>query len=71
MIDADILAAFVAADAQTVYERDPSAYIDGTFSSRCEGLQAAFEEVVGAMWHGPGPGAPARCVLTPAVDLGG
>ena len=82
VLEADIAAAFVAADADTAALSPP--YIDADFQQRCEALLAVFADVVAPtpQWSSPvtipaNPGDPAtlgtgaRCTVTPKPNLGG
>ena len=82
-LEADVAAAFLAAEAQSVYDdhNNPS-YDDTVFKARCETtIKDDFTDVVnGAVWFTPTDNGtpsdplddlPARCVLTPRPDLGG
>ena len=82
VLEADIAAAFIAADADTAALSPP--YTDAHFRQRCQALPAAFGDVVHtAVWTPPttilpaDPGDPptldagARCEVTPHAGLGG
>ena len=81
VLEADIAAAFVVADADTAALSPP--YTDADFQQRCQALPAAFGDVVHtAVWTPPtilpaNPGEPptldagARCEVTPHAGLGG
>ena len=87
VLEADIAAAFVTADAQAAFDEDPALYasdnIDQDFSSRCQtGITQAFSDVVDtADWEPPadphGTPAdltdddPAKCTVTLEPNLGG
>ena len=82
VLEADIAAAFVVADADTAALSPP--YTDADFQQRCQALPAAFGDVVHtAVWRPPttilpaNPDDPptldagARCEVTPHAGLGG
>ena len=83
VLEADIEAAAVAADAQAAFDEslDPLAYDDDGFRDRCTtDLGAAYGDVVDtAEWTKPALGTPAdpaavipaRCLVTPRASLGG
>ena len=85
VLEADIAAAFVAADAQAAFDEDPLLYVDNNmdFSSRCQtGITQSFNDVVAndAAWTPPAdpdsiPGnsddVAARCTVEPRLNLGG
>ena len=87
LLQADVAAAFVAAEAQAVFDAVPFSYTpadDQVFEDRCEnGVLQDFSDVVSGLpiWHRPTEGAdntphtdddvPARCVVTPIQNLGG
>ena len=86
VLEADIAAAFVAADAQAAFDDDPAAYMlnntDQDFSSRCRaGVNQSFVDVIdNTRWVAPAdpdsiPGnsddVAARCTVRPRPNLGG
>ena len=86
LLEADITAAFVAADAQAAFDesQDPllPPYVDQGFSTRCNpGVRDAFSDVVDFVtWTTPAdpdsiPGnsddVAARCTVGPRPNLGG
>ena len=86
VLEADIAAAFVTADAQAAFDDDPTLYvsiIDQGFSVRCNlGVNDAFSDVVAtAVWEPPADphntptnladDDPAKCTVTPKSNLGG
>lgn len=83
MLEADVAAAWVAAEAQATFDAQPGAYnaaVNHGFDTRCQGVGADFADVVAnALWFSPwGPDGvpanaddvPARCVAVPYPDLG-
>ena len=74
LLEADVEAAFIAAEAQAAFDADPSAYVDSGYASRCTGLQTTYPDVVSsAGWTTPAAGPPdvaARCDVTPKPNLG-
>ena len=82
VLEADIAAAFVAAEAQAAFDEDPTLYVDQDFSGRCQpGVSDAFSDVVASVtWAPPDPNGtptdltddePAKCTVTPLLNLGG
>ena len=82
LIEADVAAAFVAADAQAAFDADPTAYSDTGFASRCTAIQTTLADVVDSTaWSAPSDpnntpadltdDDPAACDVTPRPDLGG
>ena len=84
VIDADVAAAFVAADAQAAFDNDPATYDDfnEAFQNDCDAVAAAFSDVVADTpgWTPPGDNTtpadpdddvPAKCVLTLRDNLDG
>lgn len=80
MLEADIAAAAVAADAQAIFDDNPTAYVHLHFANRCRGVGVDFRDVVdGApIWVGPaGPDLiqgnaddGTRCIVKPRRGLG-
>ena len=86
LLEADVAAAFVAADAQAAFDESLSnplmPYVDQGFRERCEtGVEDAFDDVVTrARWTRPADpngtladltdDVAARCVATPRANLG-
>ena len=85
VIDADVAAAFVAADAQAAFDSDPPNYynVNEKFEHRCDDVRTAFSDVVDVDVDGWAPAqggdtpddltddVPAKCVLTLHSNLGG
>ena len=86
LIEADVEAAFIAAEAQSVFDAAPGSYstsVDDGYKSRCDtSIPAAYSDVAaGAAWSSPSdpnntPGdltddEPAECDVTPLANLGG
>ena len=85
VLEADIAAAFLAADAQAAFDDDPLLYtpaVDQDFSGRCQpGISQSFSDVVASVvWTTPaGPDSipgnsddvAARCTVGPRPNLGG
>ena len=85
VLEADIAAAFVTADAQAAFDDDPLLYtpaVDQDFSGRCQpGISQSFSDVVDFVtWTTPAdpdsiPGnsddVAARCTVKPLAGLGG
>ena len=83
LIEADVEAAFVAADAQAVFDADPTAYttsVDTGYQSSCTAIATTYDEVSNAGWTTPADpdGTPgndddvaAECDVTPVANLGG
>ena len=81
LIEADVEAAFVAADAQAAFDADPANYSDTAFASRCNpGIANTYDEVNSAAWTTPTAGSDgiagnaddvaAECDVTPLANLG-
>ena len=87
VLEADIAAAFVTADAQAAFDEDPALYVSNNtdlgFSTRCNpGVSDAFNDVVdSAVWEPPDDpngtpliltdDEPANCKVPPKQNLGG
>ena len=86
LLQADIAAAFVAADAQAAFDEavsasPPTLYMDMGFSSRCDAIKGDFDDVVDrAAWSPPSDpnstpadltdDVAARCTVIPLPNLG-
>ena len=79
LLEADVAAASLAAQAQSEYDSDQTAAktdyaaADAQYQSRCEaGIPGGFSDVVAsAAWKAPTGLSRARCEVTPHPDLGG
>lgn len=86
LLQADVEAAFVAAEAQSVFDDNPALYVPGSpidmdFRDRCQNdIQGAFSDVLDRLdWTSPDNNGtptiladdePAMCVATPKRNLG-
>ncbi|MCY3618173.1 MAG: hypothetical protein OXH54_05820 [Acidimicrobiaceae bacterium] len=84
MLEADVAAAWVAAEAQEAFDTTPGGYdaaVNRSFVDRCDGVAADYGDVVAAgtaVWVSPaGPDGvpssddePARCTVDPQPNLG-
>ena len=87
LLEADVAAAFVAAEAQSVFDEDPTMYtlaIDQGYEDRCvDGIRDDFEDFVDPRVRWATPADPyntpadltddekAKCTVTPLPNLGG
>ena len=84
MLEADVAAAWVAADAQAAFDDNPGGYdtaVNQSFADRCDGVIADYDDVVAAgtaEWVSPAgqdgvpstDDEPARCTVDPLQNLG-
>ena len=80
LLEADVEAAFIAAEAQAAFDDPAVTYVDATYSNRCNpGIANTYDEVSSADWTNPaGPDGiagnaddvAARCDVTPVANLG-
>ena len=86
MLEADVAAAWVAAEAQAAFDARAivpyTPAVDDVFANRCDGVEGDFSDVVAARstgWDSPAgpdriPGnaddVPARCTVAPKPNLG-
>ena len=81
VLEADVAAAWVAAEALAAFGDTTVPYTDAVFLARCNGVAGDFGDVLTAVnWFGPTVGpdgtrgtaddVPARCVAVPQPNLG-